>query len=266
MIKQATITYGSLSLLLSSPLIASSPVPTPENQVTPESETAVAPAKPLVKKIAEDRYQIGDISFNKKTREITLNSQTNIIDPGTPLEFLLVHSNGEKVHESLLVTEVDPTNLNIALKLLNYPESQELFRQLKADNTLEENYPIVADKTRKAARISIQISWKEGDQLKSAPITQWLRHRVTTKAMTADTAWVYNGSYVHNGKFKAKLTGNIFAIFPNESALANYPGADREDDTLWVPAPKLPREGTKVTVTIKPWAGKLLPQNTQNPS
>ena len=67
------------------------------------------------------------------------------------------------------------------------------------------------------------------------------------------TPWVYNGSYVHNSKFKAKLTGSMITIFPDPGAIANYPGKDRHDDELWVPATNLPAEQSEVTVTLKPW-------------
>ncbi|MCP5535946.1 MAG: hypothetical protein H7A51_06885 [Akkermansiaceae bacterium] len=227
----------------------------PENKVAPESETSVKPARqePVVKKISPSTYQIGKIKLNKDTREITIPAQTNITDPGTVLEYLLVHVNGEKVHEALLVTEADPTHVNIALKLLNYKESPELFRELKADGTPSENYPVVADEIKKAARFGIFITWNQGGKEKTFPITDWLQHRILKKPMP-HTPWVYNGSYVHHQKFKAKLTGNIFTIFPDEGSIANYPGKDRDDDTLWFPAPRIPAEGTALTVTLKPWA------------
>ena len=228
----------------------------PENKIAPESETSIKPAKqePLVKKISPSVYQIGKIKLNKDTREITIPAQTNITDPDSILEYLLVHLNGEKVHEALLVTEADPSHINIALKLLSYKESQELFRELKADGTPGENYPVVANDIKKAARFSLHLTWKQGEIEKTAPITHWLKNRITQKPMP-NTPWVYNGSYIHNKKFKAKLTGNIFTIFPDLGSLANYPGKDREDDTLWFPAPRIPREGTAVTITLKPWKG-----------
>lgn len=225
------------------------------------ADSPTKPEQPLVKKISGDIYQVGAITFNKKTREISLSTQTNITDPGTLLEFVLAHSNGEKVHESLLVTEADPTHLNIALKLLNYQESQELFRPILEDGMRAEKFNSVKDDVRKAARFTAHVSWKEGGKSKTAPITHWLKNTTTGKPMP-NTPWVYNGSYVHRNQFKAKLNGNIIAIFTNESAIANYPGADRMDDTLWVPAKATPREGTQVTVTLKPWSGKLAPQET----
>ncbi len=234
----------------------------PQEKNTSEKTHPANPPKPLVKKISEHVYQIGKITFHKNTREITFDTQTNIIDPGTPLEFVLVHLNGEKAHEALLVTEADPTHLNIALKLLDYQESQELFRPINEDGTRGEEYQKESDETRKAARFTIHITWDEKGQKKTAPITSWLQNRLTNKPMP-NVPWVYNGSYIHANKFNAKLNGNYFAILPNESAIATYfgtDGVDRYDDTLWLPIPNLPAEGTKVTVTLKPWSGSLKPQ------
>lgn len=222
-------------------------------QVSAEPETTPPTAKkPLVQKLKDGNYQIGKITFNKDTRAITLPARTNIVVADTFLEYLLVHLNGEKVHESLLVSEADPTHLNIALKLLSYKESPELFRVDKADGTPSDKYPVVADEIRKAARFGIFVTWKDQGVEKTRPITQWIQHNGNKKAMPA-TPWVYNGSYVHNSKFKAKLTGSMFSIFPDSGAVANYPGDDRDDDTIWVPAANLPREGSAVKVTLKPW-------------
>lgn len=234
-----------------------SAVDAPENKIAPESETSVRAAKPepLVKKISPNTYLIGKVRLNKDTREITLPAQTNITNPDTPLEYLLVHLNGEKIHESLLITEADPTHVNLALKLLSYEESPELFRLPGADGTPSEKYPVVADDIKKAARFSVHITWKGSKGKGTFPITQWLQNRLTKKTMP-ETPWVYNGSYIYEKKFHAKLTGNILAIFPNMGSIANYPGQDRWDDTLWFPAPNIPDEGTPVTLTLRPWAAK----------
>jgi hypothetical protein len=224
-----------------------------------ETKTEDKKTKPSVEKISEDSYKIGKITFNKKNRTITFETQCNLTESGSLLEYLLVHKNGEKVHESLLVTDIDPTNLNIALKLLNYKESQELFRPITEEGIPAETYPVVANDIRKAARLLIDIVWKQDGQTKTAPITDWLTNRLTNKPMPV-TPWVYNGSYILRGKFKAKLSGSIFAIFPNEGSIANYPAEDRYDDSLWLAGKNLPPLGFKVTVTIKPWSGTLKPQ------
>lgn len=239
---------------LNSALLAT-PTEAVENKISPESETSITPSplpQPLVKKISSSTYQIGHITFNKDTREISLPAFTNITDPDTVIEYLLVHTNGEKVHEALLITEADPTHVNLALKLLRYKESPELFRLLKPDGTPGDTYPDVAEDIRKAARFTVHLTWTKGKTTLSLPATQWIKNRITKKPMPA-TPWVYNGSYIHHHKFKAKLTGNILTIFPDFGSIANYPGKDRDDDTLWFPHPRVPRQGSKVTVTLKPW-------------
>jgi len=71
----------------------------------------------------------------------------------------------------------------------------------------------------------------------------------------AATPWIYGGSYLHEGSFAAETTGDIAAIYTSRASLFNYPGKDREDDTVWIPTPKrTPPVGTKVTVTITPIA------------
>ncbi len=262
MIHRSPTTALFALLLASQPVAAEGdavPQPVTKPTTAPINQAATEqPTEPLVKKISADIYQIGRVTFNKTTREISLPAHSNLLEAGTPLEFLLVHLNGEKVHESLLVTETDPTNLNIALKLLNYKESQELFKPLLADGSRAEKEHVVADDIRKAARFTIHVSWKENGQKKSVPITQWLQHSVTGKPMPI-IPWVYSGSYMHRNRFKAKVNGNIFALLTNESAIANYPGADRHDDTLWLSPKNMAPEDTPITITItiKPWNGEL---------
>lgn len=215
-------------------------------------EAATEATKPLVKKLTDGNYQLGKITFNKDTRHITIPARTNIVASDTFIEYLLVHLNGEKTHESLLTTEADPTHLNIALKLLSYQESQELFRALNEDGSLSDKYMVVSDAVKKAARFEIFVTWKDKGGEKTRPITHWLHNTGNQQKMPA-TPWVYNGSYVHRNKFKAKLTGSMITILPDPGAIANYPGKNRADDTLWVPAPNLPTERSEVTVTLKPW-------------
>jgi len=221
-----------------------------EEPINPEKGSKSA--KPLVTKLKDGSYQIGKIRFNKETRSVTLPARTNVVHPDTIIEYLLVHINGEKTHEALLTTEADPTHLNIALKLLDYKESQELFRLINEDGTLSDDYPNVPADIKKAARLGIHITWQDKGVTKTRPITHWIEHTGNKQKMPA-TPWVYNGSYVHNSKFKAKLTGSIFSILPDPGAIANYPGANRDDDTLWAPAANLPAERSELTVTIKPW-------------
>ena len=164
-----------------------------------------------------------------------------------------MHFNGEKIHESLLTTEAKPTNINIALKLLNYKESPELFRLPNPNGTLSAEYPVVSEKVKKAARFKILITWKDNELTKTIPVTDWIYNESTQKNMEY-APWIYNGSFIHEKSFNAKLTGSIVAIYANIGAIANYSGDDRNDDSLWSPSKNTPSEGTSVTLTIQPWA------------
>lgn len=189
---------------------------------------------PLVKKISDTQYKIGNVLLDKATREISFPATTHITDSETIIEYLITHTNGEKVHETLLTTETSPLQINLAFKLLNYPESQGLL--------------IPNTKLDLAARFSIHVS-HEG---KTTPITSWLQHRDTRKPMPL-TPWVYNGSFITQKRFMAELNGNIFSIISEPSSLGNYAGEDRQDDTLWFPSTRTPQSGTQVIVIIKPW-------------
>ena len=167
----------------------------------------------LVKKVSPSIYQIGKVTLNKETREISMPAHTNITDPETIIEYLLVHFNGEKIHESLLTTEADPTHINIAFKLLNYQESLELFRVRKPDGSISDKYTVVAEDIKKAARFSVHITWKDGTTEKTMPVTQWIYNQASKKNMPP-TPWIYNGSYIYEKKFDAKLSGSIINHLP----------------------------------------------------
>lgn len=230
------------------------PADNPENKVAPESETSLKPKseEPLVKKMPDGTYRIGKITLNKDTREISLPAFVHITELNKVLEYLLVYVHGEKIHESLFITEADPLHLNIAFKLLHYKESPELFRLLKEDGTPSQKYPKVAEELRKASRFSVHVTWQDKKEKRTALASDWIQHRITRKPMPK-TAWIYHGSYIHRNKFKAKLTGNMLAIFDDQGSVASYSGEDRYDDTIWYPSKNVPAEGTKVTITLKPW-------------
>ncbi|MFK7910768.1 MAG: YdjY domain-containing protein [Akkermansiaceae bacterium] len=228
------------------------PVDPPENKVAPESEKSLKPSPPLVQEVSPGVFKIGKLTIKKDSREISFSAETKITGPDEILEFLLVHRNGEKIHETLLVTDADPEHIQIALKLLRFKESNELFRVIKPDGTRKKEFYSVPEDIRKAARFDIHLMTDQDGEKKSFPANDWVTHRVLKKPMPLQP-WVFNGSYIHENKFNAKLTGSIFAIFSNMGAIANYSGEGREDDSLWLPSKRVLATGSKVTVILKPW-------------
>jgi len=136
----------------------------PEQSATP---------KPAVVRIDEHTLRIGKVTFRPDTREIRIPTQVNMTEG--LLEFVLVRMEG-KVHESLLVTEASGTDINLALKLLHYKASEELFPLFEEDGSLSNKLPKIPEDIRKAARTRISVKWKDGQKLKSAPLDKWIAY------------------------------------------------------------------------------------------
>lgn len=221
-----------------------------EPKSLPAPDQAVEPVKPPIVRLDGERYRIGDkIEFNQRTREIRFPAAVNM-NEGL-LEYAVVHERG-KIHESLLVTGISATQLNIALALLRYKPSPELYAIPNERGGLTDRFPEVAEEVKAAARLEIKVEWEDGGRKRVVPLEQWIQHAVKGSAMPA-TLWVYGGSEVHEGKFVPESTGELIAIFITNSSLFNYPGEDNRDDTVWLPYPKrVPEPGTPVTVILGP--------------
>ena len=221
-----------------------------EPKTLPAPDQPVAKAEPAVKELDADRLQLGEIIFNRKTREIRFPALVNMCD-GEILEYAIVHSKG-KVHEALLTTEVPATELNVAFKLLHYEGSPEFYAEWEADGVLSNRFPIVKQETKDAARIDIGVEWKEEEKTRTAKINEWISHGTTGESMP-DDPWVYGGSMFYKGSYLAESTGDTAAIFITNAALINYSGKDNKSDEVWFPFPKrVPPEGTHVTIVITP--------------
>ncbi|RYD46275.1 MAG: hypothetical protein EOP85_07780 [Verrucomicrobiaceae bacterium] len=229
--------------------MAQFPAPAGPGDGAPPEETKEV-AKPSVKKLDETRFQIGQVIFDKKTREIRFPAKVNMTEG--LLEFLVVHEKG-KLHESLFSTETSPTDLNLALTLLSYKPSKELYPLPNDTGGTSNSFPEVPPGIKFAARVNIDAEWTTEGKTRRLSVNELIQHEVKVTAMPAGP-WVYGGSDFKEGKFIAETSGDIIAIFLSMAALVNYPGEDNADDTVWIPFPKrVPEIGTAVTVIITPY-------------
>lgn len=222
----------------------------PPDAPTPVPAQAAEPAKPAIKKLDGTRYQVGEVVFDEKSREIRFPARVNMTEG--QLEYLIVHVNG-KVHESLLSTEISPTHLNFAFTVLRYHSSHELYRLPNETGGTSDKSPEVSAEVKAGARVNIHVEWTEDGKTRRFPVNELIQHGVKATAMPAGP-WVYGGSDFFEGKFIAETTGDIAAIFLSQAALLNYPGKDNDNDDVWTPFPKrVPAEGTNVSVIIAPY-------------
>ncbi len=227
-----------------------------EPKSLPAPDQVMAEVQPSIVRIDTTRYRIREgedkaVEFDSRTREIGFPAVVNM-DVGL-LEFAIVHVNG-KVHESLFFTEVSPTDLNIAFKLLRYQPSRELYFLPDEHGGLSGALPDVPEEIRQAARVVIDVEWTDEDgKQRRHPINRWILNERFSGPMP-DGPWVYGGSEFYAGRFVPEMTGDIAAIDISNSSLINYPGEDNMDDTVWVVRQGIvPPAGTKVRLIVAPY-------------
>ncbi len=203
---------------------------------------------PKITRIDQHTIKIGKVTIHKKNRTISFPAIVNM-NNNEIVEAAIVTPKG-RTHESLLVADISAINLNTAFKLLSVPASGELFQILDKDFRPTGKFPEVSEATKKAARITIGLSWLENETKKSATLNDWVGYKSRKNPMK-NGPWLYTGSYFIQGNFRAESSGDLVSIYSARPSLINYPGKDRSDDRVWFVRDKgVPRVHTKVTVCI----------------
>jgi hypothetical protein len=220
------------------------------SQAAGKAEEAT-PEKPKVEQLDENRFRVGDVILDQKTREVSFPALVNMREG--LLEFLVVHEHGA-VHEALFSTKCSPTDINVALTLLRFKPSKELYRiPERPGGRLSDKFHDVPEETRLAARIGVFVDYEKDGAKARVPVSEWIRNDRVKKVMPP-THWVYGGSEFYRGKFVPETTGEIAAIFITNTALLNYAGTDNLDDEVWiVMTAQVPEIETKVTLVFAPY-------------
>ncbi len=217
----------------------------------PANAPAAEPVKPIISKLDENRFQIGEVILDRKTREIRFPTTVNMADG--LIEYVIVLEKG-KVHEALLLTTASPTHLNVALTLLRYAPSRELFPMIAATGHPTGIYQETPAAVKAAARITIELEWNDSGTIRRVPLNEWLQNPDNETALAAGP-WLYTGSGFSEGKYIPELTGDILAIMVDPHAVINCPGSDNYDQAHWHAfSERIPPVGTKVSVVITPYS------------
>ncbi|TAE89668.1 MAG: hypothetical protein EAZ81_12455 [Verrucomicrobia bacterium] len=214
-----------------------------------EPKPAATKPAPSITKRADGLMQYGDIVFDPKSREVRVPCRINMTEG--LLEFAVVQEKG-KVHEALLITSCNASDIQVVMKLLRYVASEELYAIEKERGILSGEYPQVPEATKKAARVQLQVQWEAEGKTQKAPLSDWIMHEKTSKAM-GSIPWIYGGSMIYEGSFLADQTGDIASIFVSRGSLFLYAGDDKFSDDVWIPFTKrMPALGTNVFLLIQP--------------
>jgi len=205
------------------------------------------PVSPVMREISPGIYEIGKIHLDQKARTVRFPGLLNMKDGN--LEYLLVTDQGN-VHESLLVSDVQPNDLHFAMLLLGAKGSGEKASGEMPPGQIDAKYLKTAPPL-KGDRVNITVEWKAGDAVKSTPVEDWIVNTTRKKPMERGP-WIYNGSMFNEGRFLAQLEGAFAALVTYPAALINNPRRGNDDDSIWIVNEKaVPAVKTPVDITIQ---------------
>jgi hypothetical protein len=180
-----------------------------------------------------------------KEKRLEFEAKTCIVGGTIPLEVLLCDPGG-RVHETLLVTEVNPYDIWQGLLLLGLEMSYGPRGQFD-------------DRLLDGDRVLIFVEWKDKE---NKPVRVWAEDLIynmnTAKAMER-TGWLFTGShFVTNpqtgaNELLAMLRGEIAVTWHLPGAILDNPSPDGANKDIYkVYEGRVPERGTPVTVIMTP--------------
>lgn len=232
-----------------SPLIAEEAELSKNDSNNTEASSTQKNDEPAIVRLPDGMMKIGEVTFDPKNRQIRVPCTINTLDE--LLEFALVHENG-KIHESLLATSASPLHIHIAMKMLRYTASEELYFIEKEKGVSSGKFPEVAQEIRNAARIQLSLEFVKEEKSFKLPIRDLIVNTVTETTMPEED-WIFGGSFMSDGKFYAETSGEIACIFVSRGSLMLFAGKENQNDEVWIANTKrLPAVGSKATFIIEP--------------
>lgn len=198
-----------------------------------------APANSPIERIGEGLLRIGKVTIDKYQKTISFPAQLNM-DKGL-LEYVLVRTGG-KTHESLLRTEAEPYDIQLACVLLDLTGT---------DNPLPYQG---AQETPKGDQVAIKVTVKDqSGKHQELHAAQWVAKSVAGKPeASGNLKWVYVGSWISEGRFMSQVDGSIIALYHDPVAIFDNASPGGESDKIWfVNEQAVPPLGTPVTITIQ---------------
>jgi len=207
--------------------------------------TAGAELKP--REIGPNRYQLGSTVIDTDRRTVSCPGTVNIRQGG-PIELLACTQAG-KVHESILVLECRPIEVQLALLLLGV----EPGRNPAVDYANGPGW----DQLPTATLLGITVQWEEPAtdekpaRLVSCPAEELL-YNVKTGGVQGAARWAFTGSRWVEGRFGAEVTGSIIVTYHDPLGVIELAEEEVNDDTYFNANEELlPEVGATVTVVIQ---------------
>jgi len=196
-----------------------------------------APAIPAMEKVGDGLYKLGNVELDLNKKTITVYGKVNM---AYGLIELLACTKIGKVHESLLVLDVQPIHLQTALILLGLEYEGGI--RYQGD-----------PRTPKGDPVRIWVEWNKDGQIKRHRAEDLIFNRVKQSSME-HIDWVFTGSRINNnGTFMAQAVGTIITTFHDPDAIIDNPLPEGGDDTIYIVNNQIaPPKGTDIKMIIEP--------------
>jgi len=188
-----------------------------------------------ITKLDDSKYKLGNLLLDTDLKEIVIpgriNMQKGLIE-------VFACSPGGKLHETIIVLDIIPYHLQVALLLLGLdPVDAELF-------TTEED---LSD----YGQLEIWVRWKEEDSEMMKRSEEFIWDCTENETMQK-TNWVFRGSLVVDGTFIADQIESIITTYNDPTTIIDNPLVTGKNDEVYqVNSNIVPPVGTDVEVIIK---------------
>jgi hypothetical protein len=204
----------------------------------PPKKPPSAPKKekpPIVEKITDNVYRIGKVILDSQARTITCTGEINMVRGG--VEYLAVAPGG-KTHESLLLLNVRPLHLQVALLLLDLKPKNVLERQ--GDPRKPEGDPV-----------TIWVRWRKANGEMQEVRAEDLVLKMPAETTMPHIGWVFTGSRILKEGFEADFAKSLIAIWHDPAAILDIPSAEEAENSFFVHTERVPKRRTRIELVIK---------------
>ena len=191
-----------------------------------------------VVKVKEGIYKVGEAIVDLNNQEVIFGGKVNMENG---LIEVFACSQGGKLHESVLVCDIEPYHLQVALLLLGLQYSNQSL--LGSDGELVPDYT--------GSRVNIFVHWQEHDTLKEARAEDWIYNIKDQRAMD-HTTWVFRGSQIINSTFVAQQVKSLITTYFDPATILDNPLPTGMDDTYYIANTEaVPPKDTPVQIVIR---------------
>ncbi len=196
--------------------------------------TAPVDSDPIAEAGPPPIVYLGGVAVDAAQQSISISGRVNQVEG--PIEFLVCGPRG-KTHESILVVDEPPANVHAAVLLLGIEPG---------------NGPVdLGVGPLDGPRFDIWLEWG-GTEAPSRVRAESMIYNYRTKENLEGVSWIFSGSEVIEGRFKADAYGSFVATYWDPWALFNIDSdVGMDDEALLIQAAAVPPEGEPVRIEFR---------------